>query len=164
MKRQNLYTTMLVALAIFAGGALNVPAQESGARSTNREADEAAIRANVKYLVDGWNTKSGQLFAKPFAEDADYVVINGTHISGRMTIDKGHQRIFDTIYKDSVLDLSVKQIRFLRPDVALVHVSGLNKMRQAGEMREGKATMTMVLVKEKDVWKIAAFQNTQVAE
>jgi uncharacterized protein (TIGR02246 family) len=127
----------------------------------DRAADEAAMRENVKQLESGWNTKSGALFAKPFAEDADYVVINGNHIKGRAEIEQGHQRIFDTIYKDTTLSLNVKQIRFLRSDVAVVHVSG----HREGPTKEvtGDAIMTMVMTKEARSWKIAAFQNTAVA-
>lgn len=60
-------------------------------------ADEAAIRGNIKQLETGWNTKSGAVFAKPFAEDADCVVINGMYIKSRSVIEKAHQEIFDTI-------------------------------------------------------------------
>jgi uncharacterized protein (TIGR02246 family) len=80
---------------------------------SSHAADEAAIRENVKQLETGWNTKSGALFAKPFAEDADYVVINGMYLKGRAVLETAHQRIFDTIYKDTTITLSVKQIRFL---------------------------------------------------
>jgi uncharacterized protein (TIGR02246 family) len=127
----------------------------------NHAADEAAIRENVKQLASGWNTKSGAVFATPFAEDADYVVINGNYIKGRVAIEQGHQRIFDTVYKDTTLTLEVKQIRFLRPDVAVVHVSG----RREGPAKDDThaAMMTMVMTKEKQGWKIAAFQNTSVA-
>ena len=90
---------------------------------SSHAADEAAIRESVKQMENGWNTKSGALFAKPFAEDADYVVINGMYIKGRSVIETAHQRIFDTIYKDTTVSLTVKQIRFLRTDVAVVHIS-----------------------------------------
>jgi uncharacterized protein (TIGR02246 family) len=123
-------------------------------------ADEAAICENVKQMESGWNTKSGELFAKPFAEDADYVVINGMYIKGRNVIATSHQRIFDTIYKDTTLTLGVKQIRFLRPDVAVAHV----KAHRDGPTKElsTDAFLTLVLTKEKHGWTIAAFQNTQV--
>ena len=62
------------------------------------------------------------MFAKPFAKDTDYFVINGMYIKGGATIESAHQRIFDTVYKVTTLSLTVKQIRFLRPDVAVVHV------------------------------------------
>src|SRR6185295_6140853 len=126
-----------------------------------QSADEAAMRESVKQMETGWNTKSGALFAKPFAEDADYVVINGNYIKGRAAIETGHQRIFDTIYKDTTLSLTVKQIRFLRPDVAVVHVSG----QRVGPTKDvvNDAMITIVMTKQKDGWLIAAFQNTAVA-
>jgi uncharacterized protein (TIGR02246 family) len=126
-----------------------------------RAADEAAIRENVKQMETGWNTKSGAVFAKPFAEDADYVVINGMYITGRAVIESQHQRIFDTIYKDTNLTLVVKQIRFLRPDVAVVHVEG-HRTGPANELNQG-AMLTLTMTKEKQGWVIAAFQNTAVA-
>jgi uncharacterized protein (TIGR02246 family) len=124
----------------------------------DESADEAAIRQNVKYLEDGWNTKSGALFAKPFAEDADYVVINGNYIKGRAVIESQHDRIFSTIFKDSTLKLEVKQIRFLRPDVAVAHVSGHRDSPNKELVQD--AMITVVMTKEKQGWTIAAFQNT----
>ena len=126
-------------------------------------ADEAALRENVRQLEAGWNAKSGAQFAKPFAEDADYVVINGMQLKGREAIAQGHQGIFDTVYKDSALSLSVKQLRMLRADVAVVHVAGRLKSSQGADAREGDAVITLVMTKEGGVWKIAAFQNTAVS-
>jgi len=125
-----------------------------------RATDEAALRDIVKQMETGWNTKSGAVFAKPFAEDADYVVINGNYIKGRAVIESQHQRIFDTIYKDTTLSLTVKQIRFLRPDVAVVHVSG--KRVGPGKDHNQGAMITVVMTKQNGGWLIAAFQNTAV--
>ena len=124
-------------------------------------ADEAAMRESVKQLETGWNTKSGAVFAKPFAEDADYVVINGMYFKGRAAIETAHQGIFDTIFKDTKISLTVKQIRFLRSDVAVIHVNG----HRDGPTKEltGDAILTLVMTKEQQGWTIAAFQNTSVA-
>ena len=127
----------------------------------SRAADEAAMRESVKQLETGWNTKSGAVFAKPFAEDADYVVINGMYIKGRATIETQHQRIFDTIFKDTKLNLAVKQIRFLRSDVAVVHVTGHRDSPTKDLIQD--AILTLVMTKEQHGWSIAAFQNTAVA-
>ena len=126
------------------------------------DADEAAMRENVRQMEAGWNAKSGALFAEPFAGDADYVVINGMYIKGREAIARAHQQIFDTFYKESTLSLSVKQVRRLRPDVAVVHVTGTNKTPRDGETRVSEAIITLVMTKEKGEWKIAAFQNTEM--
>src|SRR6201988_5314394 len=142
----------LVTLALLTLFAVSASAQN------NHAADESAMREAVKQLETGWNTKSGAVFAKPFAEDADYVVINGNYIKGRAVIETQHQRIFDTIYKDTTLSLTVKQIRFLRKDVAVVHVSG-QRVGPAKEHNQ-EAMITLMLTKEKQGWVIAAFQHT----
>ena len=147
-------TLVFVTLMMLGLSAQTMHSQDSHA------ADEAALRDAVKQMETGWNTKSGAVFAKPFAEDADYVVINGNYIKGRAAIENGHQRIFDTIYKDTSLTLTVKQIRFLRADVAVVHVEG----RRTGPTKEvaQDAMLTLMMTKEKQGWVIAAFQNTAV--
>ena len=143
-----------LALAAVLACALGAAAQTQTAGG-----DDAALRENVRQLEAGWNAKSGADFAKPFAEDADYVVINGAQIKGRDAIAEGHQRIFDTIYKVSTLSYAIKQVRMLRADVAVVHVSAHLKTAQG----EGDAVITLVMTKENGAWKIAAFQNTGVA-
>jgi uncharacterized protein (TIGR02246 family) len=147
-------STFAIFSLLIIGLAVNAQAQNGAT------ADEAALRENVKYLETGWNTKSGAVFAKPFAEDADYVVINGMYFKGRAAIEAAHQRIFDTIFKDTTISLTVKQVRFLRPDVAVVHVNG----RRDGPTKELKqdAILTVVMTKEKQGWTIAAFQNTAI--
>jgi uncharacterized protein (TIGR02246 family) len=157
MRSDNRLRKLTLALAALAACALYaaIPAAADGA-------DEAAIRENVRQMEAGWNAKSGAQFAKPFAADADYVVINGMYIKGQAAIAGGHQAIFDTIYRESTLSLSVKQVRMLRPDVAVVHVTGSNKYAREGETHTTEAILTLVMTKESGAWKIAAFQNTEV--
>jgi uncharacterized protein (TIGR02246 family) len=153
---------IFVAVAALAAAQLSFAAQASGQPAPSA-ADDAAIRESVRQLEAGWNSKSGALFARPFAEDADYVIINGMHIRGREAIDKGHQHIFDTRMKETTLSLSVKQTRYVRPDVAVVHVGArLRAPQAAGGEREADASITLVMSKEKGGWRIVAFQNTLV--
>ncbi|CAN5682072.1 hypothetical protein BH20ACI4_BH20ACI4_09140 [soil metagenome] len=149
------YLLIITVLFLFAGYA---NAQTDSAKTN----DEAAIRANVGQIVKGWNMKSGAEFAKPFAEDADYVIINGMKIKGRPEIDKGHQGIFDTVYKNSVLSYTVEQLRFLRSDVAVVHVQAVLQVMQGDKTETGSARITLVMTKNNDKWEIAAFQNTPI--
>jgi uncharacterized protein (TIGR02246 family) len=137
----------------------------TNAQKTNdQSADETAMRAIVEQMVKGWNAKNGAEFAKPFAEDADYVVINGMQIKGRTAIAKGHQGIFDTVYKNSTISYAVESIRFLRSDIAVVHVFGSLKVTEGESTRTGNARMTLVITKTGGKWEIAAFQNTSVQE
>jgi uncharacterized protein (TIGR02246 family) len=157
MRSHKVFGRLALAAAALAAGTLYASSLAAGV-----EADEAAIRENVRQLEAGWNAKSGAQFAKPFAADADYVVINGSYIKGREAIAEGHQRIFDTFYKESTLSLSVRQVRMLRPDVAVVHVAGSNQVPRGAETHTTEALITLVMTKESGRWRIAAFQNTAV--
>ncbi len=153
-----------VALAALAAAQFSVAAR-AAVPPDSTAADDAAIRESVRQMEAGGNSKSGAAFARPFAEDADYVVINGLHIRGRAAIDKGHQQIFDTYMKATTLGLTVKQTRYVRPDVAVVHVGALLKMPQPdGSAKEADAAITLVMSKEKGNWQIVAFQNTEVTK
>lgn len=155
-QRINLFGAAILALML-------VGVQVSAAQtSQNKTADEAAIRQVVKQVEDGWNAHDGKAFAAPFASDADYVVVNGMRVTGREAIEKGHTAIFTTIYKDSRNAATVKSIRFLRPDVAVVHVEWNLEFRAGGETRKGHAMNTMVMTKDGGKWSIAAFQNTPI--
>lgn len=147
---------IFIAMLTFIPGV--VKAQTNSKYSEN----EKAIRANVAQMEKGWKAKSGAEFAKPFAADADYVIVNGMHIKGRADIAQGHQQIFDTIYKNSTINLAVEQIRFLRPDVAVVHVKGDLKVTEENSTRTSNARITLVIVKNRSSWEIAAFQNTGI--
>lgn len=148
-------------ISILVFTAIGLSAQEK-VKVSDTAKDEAAIRANVEQMAKGWNAKNGAEFAKPFAEDSDYVVINGMHIKGRAANAEGHQRIFDTIYKNSTLAYTIEQIRFLRPDVAVVHVSASLKVMQGDSTQNHNARITLVMTKNKGIWEIAAFQNTGI--
>jgi uncharacterized protein (TIGR02246 family) len=154
------FTILIFVLLVAAVASVNIYAQ----KTANTTKDEAAIRGIVEQMVKGWSMKSGAEFAKPFAEDSHYVVINGFHIKGRAANAASHQQIFDTIFKNTSLMLTVEQIRFVRPDVAIVHVSGSRKPTKQADSSTPivNARITMVMVKNDGKWEIAAFQNTGI--
>jgi uncharacterized protein (TIGR02246 family) len=155
-QRIKLLALVVVALMLFGA----VAGKAETPQKSN--ADEAAIRQIVQQVQDGWNAHDGRAFAAPFAADADYVVVNGMKLNGREAIEKGHAAIFSTIYKDSHNVATVKGIRFLRRDVAVVHVEWNLEFRMGGETKKGHAMNTMVMTKDGGKWNIAAFQNTPI--
>jgi uncharacterized protein (TIGR02246 family) len=81
------------------------------------------IVANVvNELEKAWNAADGVAFARPFGEDADFVNIRGEHHRTREAIAKGHQAIFNSVYKGSVVRMQVAAVRRLAPTVLLAHV------------------------------------------
>lgn len=124
--------------------------------------DEASVRQVVQQVQDGWNAHDARVFAALFTVDADYVIVNGMRVKGRAEIEKGHAGIFSTIYKESHNVGTVQSIRFLRPDVAVVHVEWNLEFKLGGETKKGHAMNTMVLTKDAGKWSIAVFQNTPI--
>jgi uncharacterized protein (TIGR02246 family) len=121
------------------------------------------IVANIaNELEKAWNAADGVAFARPFAEDADFVNIRGEHHRTREAIAKGHQAIFNSVYKGSVVRMQVAAVRTLAPTVLLAHVKSTLKVPVGPLAGEHSALFSLVLVRDQDNWPIAAFHNTLV--
>jgi uncharacterized protein (TIGR02246 family) len=132
-------------------------------KSTNRVADEVAVRDLYQQLMDGWNRGSGEAFAAAFTEDGDLVAFDGTHFKGREEIAPFHEELFDKWLKGSRLVGKVKDVWFLSPGVALMHAVGSTVMRGKSEPSpERDSIQTLVAVRQDGEWRLAAFQNTRV--
>ena len=113
--------------------------------------------------MDGWNAGSGAAFAAPFAEDGDLVAFDGTHFKGQQAIGAFQQALFDRWLKGTRLVGSVQSVRFLDPDLAVMHARGGTLMR--GKTRADPARdsiQTLVAVQRNGAWQLAAFQNTRL--
>ena len=132
-----------------------------GGEKAANTADESAVRALYQQLMDGWNKGSGDAFAAAFTEDGDLVAFDGTHFEGREEIAPFHQQLFDKWLKGSRLVGEVKDVRFLGPDVAVMHAVGSTVMPGKSEPSpERDSIQTLVTVREAGEWRLAAFQNT----
>ena len=123
--------------------------------------EEKGIADILKQLETAWNTSDSRAWASHFAEDATFIHIYGGQLDGRAAIDGAHRNIFDTIYKDSRMTVTLRSLRLLRPDVAVVWTRGLVVTAQGNEV---DTRPTMVLVNEGGKWQIVAFQNTRISE
>jgi uncharacterized protein (TIGR02246 family) len=138
-----------------------MPTREEAA--ANDSADEAAVRALYQQLMDGWNQGSGDAFAAVFTEDGDLIGFDGTHFKGRQEIAPFHQRLFDKWLKGSRLVGEVKDVRFLSPDIALMHAVGGTVLRGKSEpVPERDSIQTLVATRQDGEWRLAAFQNTRL--
>lgn len=123
--------------------------------------ERAAVEAIVKQLESAWNAMDPEAFAKPFAEDADFVNIAGEHARGRAAIVAGHRAIFRDFYADSTTKLTLKAFRLLRPDVALAHVHSALDAPKGPLAGRNTAVFSMVLLMTDGRWEITAFHNTR---
>jgi len=132
--------------------------------TANRVADEEAVRELLfREMMEGWNRGSGEDFAAVFTEDGDLVAFDGTHFEGRAQIAPFHQELFDKWMKGTRLVGRVKDVRFLSPNVALMHAVGSAIMRgKSVPSPERDSIQTLVATRQNGEWRLAAFQNTQL--
>lgn len=124
--------------------------------------DERIVSDLVGELEQAWNAADGARFARLFAEDADFVNIRGEHLRTREVIAKGHQAIFNTIYRGSVVRYEVRDVRAPAPAVLLAHVKSTLKAPSGPLAGEHSSMFTIVLVQDRENWRIAAFHNTLI--
>src|SRR5580765_4644027 len=115
--------------------------------------DEQAISDILKELEAAWNAGDSKAFAAKFLEDATFIHIYGGQLDGRAAIEGSHRVIFDTIYKGSRITFTVRNVRMLRPDVAVVWTRALVVTAQGSEV---DTRPTMVVVKDQGNWQIVA--------
>ncbi|MDQ3960168.1 MAG: SgcJ/EcaC family oxidoreductase [Pseudomonadota bacterium] len=113
--------------------------------------------------MHGWNQGSGEAFAAAFAEDGDLIGFDGTHLKGRQEIARFHQPLFETHLKGTRLVGQVTSVRFLSPEVTLMHAAGGTVMRgKSAPSPERDSIQTLVAMRDGGEWGLAAFQNTRV--
>lgn len=124
--------------------------------------DRAAIEAIMNALADAWNVHNAKTYAALFTEESDFVNVMGLWMQGRSEIERGHAKVFATFLSESHLTIKDTQIKFLKPDVAILHtewqIEG-QKSPDGSHSLQSTGVWTAVMVRE-DTWKIAALQNT----
>lgn len=124
--------------------------------------DEAAIRSLYERMMDGWNEGSGNDFAAPFTDDADFVGFDGTHMKGHQQIASFHHMLFGKFLRGSRLIGKIRSIRFVTVDVAIITAVGGTIMGGQSDIDpERNSIHTLVAVKLDCEWQLTAFQNTR---
>ena len=95
----------------------------TGFPNQDRPKDEAGARKTLDTYADSWNQHDTKTFASVFTEDCDYVNIGGAHWQGVEENVRQHTRLFQGRLAGVVQSPTNVQIRFPRPDVALVHTN-----------------------------------------
>jgi uncharacterized protein (TIGR02246 family) len=127
--------------------------------------DEVAIRAIIRQIEHAWNSYDGDAFAAPFADNADYVVVDGMYIRGRDVIAEGHRQILTTVYAGSRNSGRIEDVRFLREDVAVAHARWHLIYYPDGKTEHQVRSMsTFVLTRDQGRWSVTAFQNTPIVQ
>jgi uncharacterized protein (TIGR02246 family) len=98
-----------------------------------------------------------------FADDGDFVTVATVYVRGRADYETFHARLLDGRFRDSTFTPLQTSVRFLRPDIGVVHWSW--KMRgdinPDGTPRPPRfGLMTIVAENRGDTWQVVVGQNT----
>jgi uncharacterized protein (TIGR02246 family) len=142
---------------------LNSSSAPPASSPTANPTDEAAVRDLVAQLLAAWGRGDGQAYGVLFTEDAEYIAFDGSHTRGRQEIAASHQRLFDSWLKGTRLVGQIEHLRFLAPDVALIHATGGTIFpRQRDQRGRRPSIQTLVAVKREGAWRFIAFHNCRI--
>lgn len=124
--------------------------------------DARVIRSAMEGQWASWNAGHAVREAD-FAPDCDYVTFDGTELHGIEENRRLHNDFGKGVLRGSRLSGRVRRIRFITPQVAVVHSTGNLKLRFHRRPKPGRESVqTTVMRKTADGWRIEAFQNTRI--
>lgn len=133
-------------------------------------ADRQAIETLASSLAEAWNRGDATAFAARFEPDGTFTNVNGSFYVGHDAFEARHRDIFRGIFNGVSLTLTIKNLRFVRPDVAIADMdaalSGLHRLPsgvQAGSDGLVHTSLELLLVNRSGEWWIASMHNAWVA-
>jgi uncharacterized protein (TIGR02246 family) len=124
--------------------------------------DDRAVRVRALYraILDGWNRRSGEDFAEPFAEDGQVVGFDGSQMSGRTAIAEEMNRIFD----DHPTGRYVGKVTGVRPvgsDAVLLRAVAGVVPAGADDIEPTNNSVQALVAEERDGrWRVVLYHNT----
>jgi uncharacterized protein (TIGR02246 family) len=134
--------------------------------------DEGQIRSLIDRQTAAWNRSDGIRWADCFSEDASFVNIMGRLLAGREEIGARHAEILRTVFRGSVSQVAVTDLRACGDDLMIArmdHVVTGQKMLPPGIRPTDpdgtlRTRMLYLLARLPDGhgWHVVAAQNTAI--
>jgi uncharacterized protein (TIGR02246 family) len=99
----------------------------------------------ITELARAWNAGDSTGWGAIFAPDADFVDVLGRLHHGRDTTVREHRKIFDTIYRDSKLELQLTESHPIGANLVLMHTTTVLRVPAGPRAGETRATQTMLV-------------------
>lgn len=134
-------------------------------------ASEAAIRSIVAEQVVAWNAGDATRYARDVAPDASFTNLFGMVMYGAPAFANRHNEILSTFYKGTSKKHTVRRMRFLTPDVAIVDID--NEVHGVKAMPAGiavpsdgvlKTQLMEVFVRRDGRWWVEAYHNVDLKQ
>lgn len=152
-------------IAILAAAFVSSLGSVPSATAQGTRADEEAINKVIVEMTEGFNKHDARASTRMYTPDADLITVRGERFRGTTEFEKGLAQIFATRAREATHRTLNVSVRFIRPDVALAHVtnelSGL--IAPDGQRPPPHQELSLrVFVKEAGEWRVAAFHNTLI--
>jgi uncharacterized protein (TIGR02246 family) len=126
------------------------------------KADEDAVRKLPQLFCAAWEKHDGHQLAQIMADDVDFVTVADVYLHGQADFEKFQVRLLSGRFKDSHIKVLQTTVRFLDPDIAVVHYrwniySDKSYDRTARSPRFGM--MTMIAQKWSGTWQVVVAQT-----
>lgn len=127
--------------------------------------DEAAISQLITRQINSWNAGDPDTYAHTYTPDGHCVSFLGGHHEGRAAIAASGEAptartLLAKLLRGAQLHVEITHLRFLTPDVALIHAHGGLAKPGHRPSRRTRRTNTSVAIRTEHGWQLAATQNT----
>ena len=131
--------------------------------TTDTRTDDAEITALFERMCAAWSAGDAKDYATCFTEDCDYVSYDGYRAHGRPAVLDSHDKLFAGVLYGSSLVGEVESIRYLDPDVALVHATGSVLVAWRTKLPRRRLTRnTIAAVRTPAGWRFTAIHNGRI--
>lgn len=121
---------------------------------------DTQIRALYARFLAGWNQRSGVTVSSVFADDGEWVDLDGTLRSGRLSIAADLRRIFTEHSTPTIVGV-VRSVRRLTEGAVVLHaVAGMVPPGADAVDPALHAVHVLTAVEDRDRWKVALLQST----
>jgi uncharacterized protein (TIGR02246 family) len=132
------------------------------AQDSNTKVDEDAIRAIEHHFNEAWSRHDAEAMVESLMDDAQFITVNGAWTKTREGFRDLMVRLHGPTgpFRASTRETPEMQVRFLAPDVAVVHTH----FHIYGDVdeKERNSVGLRVVRKVDGRWRTAAVQNTDI--
>jgi uncharacterized protein (TIGR02246 family) len=116
----DLAKSLAILILVFAAPMAIGAARTATADDSTSGADDAALKEVVAEFSNGWNTHDAHAMCASLADDIEWVNWRGEPLGSRQAVENEHARLFADLYKNTRRTDTVKSIRYISPELAVV--------------------------------------------
>src|SRR4030095_14960439 len=129
-----------------------------------RAAEREQISAILSRWEGAWNRHDMHAFASQFRDDGVWVLWTGDVWSGKDAIERGHDAVHKTFFRNSVQHERIEELTCVGADAAVVRFCSTLTGDERSPDKVVRSRKFLVLTKQEGVWKIGWGQNTRLAD